>query len=151
MVPRRVAAIGAVVGGIAWLGRVALSWSDDGATDGGPATAAFLVGAVALVIAAGAAGYTLVDRAPLWLRGVVVVALPLLLVALFAAVQDAVQTLTTEDGFVRGNLTVLVAAVVALALGAWKWRSAGRDRRDGRDGRDGPGAARGHRGSHARH
>lgn len=146
MVPRRIASIGAVVGGLAWVARVLLSWLDDGSTDGGLATAMFLVGALALVVASAAAGYTLVEHAPLWLRVVVVVALPLLLIALFAAVDDAVRTLTSEDGWVRGNLTVLVAALIALVVGGLKVRGSGRDAGTGA----GHGKGRAH-GSHARH
>jgi len=123
MDPRRIASVAALVGGVCWLVRVALIWAGGGEnTDGGLVGVMFLLGLVGLVVALAAAGYTLVETAPVWLRAVVVVATPLLVFMVWQMIDQAILAVYTSGGWLRGELNVLLAALVALALGGWGLR-----------------------------
>jgi len=123
MDPRRIASIAAVVGGVGWLVKVALIWANGGAnTDGGLVGVMYLLGLLGLVLALGAAGYTLVETAPVWLRAVVVVATPLLVFMVWQMVDQAIKALYTTENWLQGELSVLLAGVLALVLGVWGFR-----------------------------
>ena len=63
------------MGGVAWFAKVGMIWLSDGEnTDSGAVWALDVAGWGLLAIALAAAGYTLVEKAPVWLRGVVAVA-----------------------------------------------------------------------------
>lgn len=120
MDPRRVASTAAVVGGVGWLAKIVLIW-----LNGGENTATGLVGIMHFVglagvfVALAAAGYTLVEKAPVWLRAVVAVATPLLVLMVWALLDQAIKAMYTTEGWLRDELSILVAAVIAVALGAW--------------------------------
>lgn len=116
MDPRRIASIAAVVGGASWLLEVVLTWSDGSS---GPAGMLFYVGLVALAVALGAGGYTLVETAPLWLRAVVVVATPALVLMVWQMVDAALEAMFSDEGSRGAEASVLIAAVFALVLGGW--------------------------------
>lgn len=88
-------------------------------TDSGLVRVLFVAGLVVLFVALAAAGYTLVERAPVWLRAVVAIATPLLVLMIWQLVDQAV-----ED-----DISAFAGGVVALVLGAWglRRRSSGGD------------------------
>jgi hypothetical protein len=123
MDPRRIASIAAVVGGLGWLLKVALIWGNGGEnTDGGLVGVMYLLGLVGLVVALGAAGYTLVETAPVWLRAVVVVAMPLLVFMVWQMVDQAIKALYTTENWLQDELSIVLAGLIALALGVWGFR-----------------------------
>lgn len=113
MDPRRIASFGALLGGLTWLAEAVLIWVNGGdRTDSGLVRVLFIAGLVVLFVALAAAGYTLVEKAPVWLRAVVAIATPLLVVMIWQLVDQAV-----ED-----DISALAGGVVALVLGAWGLR-----------------------------
>lgn len=122
MNPRRFASVAALVGGIAWLVKVALVWAGGGENDAGLVGAVFVLGLAGVVVALAAAGYALVATAPGWLRAVVTVATPLLVLMVWQLLDQAVRAVYTTDTWLRGELGIVLAAVVALVLGAWGLR-----------------------------
>jgi hypothetical protein len=115
--------VAALTGGVGWLVKVALIWANGGEnTDSGLVGVMYLVGLVGLVVALGAAGYTLAEKAPVWLRAVVVVATPLLVMVVWVLLDQAVRAVYTTEGWFRDEVTVLLTAVVALLLGGWGLR-----------------------------
>lgn len=122
MDPRRIASVAAVVGGVAWLVKVVLVWLGDGDSGSAPVAIAEYVGWVGLFVALAAAGYTLVEKAPVWLRAVVAVATPLLVLMVWLLVDQAARAMLSGDGWLREELSTLIAAVVALVLGLWGFR-----------------------------
>jgi len=119
MDPRRIASIAAVVGGVGWLAKVLLIWLADGDTDSGLVTLLTVLGWAAFAIALAAAGYTLVERAPVWLRGVVAVATPLLVLMVWQLLDQGIKAVYGGDSWFRDEVSVLVAAVIALVMGLW--------------------------------
>lgn len=118
MEPRRVASLAAVLAGLAWAATVALAWAaHQHHTGPGPVGVAYLTGLGCLVLALGAAGYTLVTRAPVWLRAVVVVATPLLGVMVLALLGQGVEAVYPGDSWLRDELSTAAGAVLALLLG----------------------------------
>ena len=139
---RRIASVAAVVGGAAWLTKVALIWANGGEnTDTGVVGVMYLVGLAGVVVALGAAGYTLVEKAPVWLRAVVVVATPLLVMMVWMVLDQGIKAVYTTQSWVRDEINIVLAAVVALALGIWGLRRA----RGGRDGSEPVAPAHGRR------
>jgi hypothetical protein len=137
MNPRTIASVAAVVGGVGWLLEVVLIAANGGSnTDGGLVGVMYLVGLLGLVVALAAAGYTLVETAPVWLRAVVVVATPLLVFMVWQMIDQAIKALDAGDGWLGDELDILLAGVIALALGAW-----GLARRRSAAGRRNPTAA----------
>jgi hypothetical protein len=123
MDPRRIASIAAVVGGVGWLMKVLLIWGNGGVSaDTGPVPLMHLIGLVMLALALAAAGYTLVERAPVWLRGVVAIATPLLVLMLWQLLDQGVKAVYPGDSWLRNEVSVLVAAAVAIAMGSWESR-----------------------------
>jgi cytochrome c biogenesis protein CcdA len=120
MTSRRVASIAAVLGGIGWLVKVALVWARGGEnTSAGLVGVMFVAGLVCIVVALGAGGYTLVRTAPAWLRAVVTVAVPVLVLMVWQMLDEAVKAVYTDEGWLRDELNVVLAALVAVATGAW--------------------------------
>lgn len=120
MDPRRVASITAVLGGLAWLAKVGLIWANGGEnTDTGPVAVAFFVGLGGVVLALAAAGYTLVEKAPVWLRAVVAVCTPLLVMMVWQLLDQAIKAVYAEETWLRDELNVVLAAVLAVLLGLW--------------------------------
>ncbi|MGH3587961.1 MAG: hypothetical protein ACRDQ0_16760 [Pseudonocardia sp.] len=123
MTASRVASIAALVGGLGWLIKVGLIWANGGTnTDGGPVGVMFFVGMAGLVVALAASGYALVATAPIWLRGVVTVALPVLVFMIWQLVDGVIKALYTKENWLQGELNILLAAVIALGLGLWGLR-----------------------------
>jgi hypothetical protein len=126
MAARRIASVAALLGGAAWLAEIGLVRADGGAnTEGGPAATLFLVGLACIVIATGAAGYTLAEKAPVWLRVVVMVATPLLVMMVWQMLDRAVAAVPIEQTRLLGQADVILAAVIALLLGGWGLRRRG--------------------------
>ena len=98
----RAAAGAAVLGGLVWVAAAVVAWGEDV----NPVAGA--LGAVLFLLTFGAIGYSLVDRAPVWLRAVVCVATPALAYAVW---------ITVEAGFATDHLPVLVAGLVLLGGG----------------------------------
>lgn len=119
MDPRRIASIAAVLGGLVWLVRIGLVAAG---TADGVAEILFLVGLGLLVVALAAAGYALVATAPVWLRAVVALATPLLVLMVWQLLDQGVKAAWDSDGWLREEATRLLVAVVALVLGGWGFR-----------------------------
>ena len=120
MTSRRAAAVAAVVGGVGWLGKVALIWANGGQnTDRDLVGVLFAVGLVGVVVALGAAGYALVRTAPVWLRAVVTVAVPVLVLMVWQMLDQAIKAVYTDEGWLRDEVNIVLAALVALAGGVW--------------------------------
>ena len=98
----RATAGAAVPGGLVWVAAAVVAWGEDV----NPVAGA--LGAVLFLLTFGAIGYSLVDRAPVWLRAVVCVATPALAYAVW---------ITVEAGFATDHLPLLVAGLVLLAGG----------------------------------
>lgn len=123
MEPRRVASIAAVLGGLVWLVKVGLIWANGGENTGsGLVAVAFFGGLALLVVALAASGYTLVETAPVWLRAIVTVCTPLLVMMVWQLLDQAIKAVYTAEGWLRGELNIILAAVVALLLGLWEIR-----------------------------
>lgn len=123
MDPRRIASIAAVVGGVGWLAKVALIWANNGEnTDSGLVGIMYGIGLVGLFVALAAAGYTLVETAPVWLRAVVAVATPLLVLMVWVLLNQAILAVYPGDSWLRDELGILVAAVIAVLMGLWGFR-----------------------------
>ena len=120
MDPRRIAASAAVVGAVAWLTKVGMIWANGGAnTDEGLVGVMYLIGLLGVVVALGASGYTLVETAPVWLRAIVVVATPVLVLMVWTLLDQAIKAVYTEEGWLRDEVNIVLAAVLALGLGVW--------------------------------
>jgi hypothetical protein len=108
------------VGGAGWLLKVFLIWGNGGENTGsGPVGYMYLVGWVAFAVALGAAGYTLVERAPVWLRGVVAVATPLLVLMVWQLMDQGIKSVYPGSSWLRDELSVVIAGVIALVMGMW--------------------------------
>jgi hypothetical protein len=128
MDPRRIASTAAVVGSVGWLTKVGLVWANGvEGNDPGLVAALDAAGFVGLGLALAAAGYTLVEKAPGWLRALVTVATPVLALMVWVLGDQAVRGLYTDDTWVRDELSVVAAALVALVLGLWGFRRRRRD------------------------
>lgn len=119
MDPRRIASIAAVLGGVVWLARVGLVAAG---TAAGVADVLLVLGLGLLVVALAAAGYTLVETAPVWLRAVVALATPLLVMMVWQLLDQGIKAAWDADGWLRDEATRLLAAVLALVLGGWGFR-----------------------------
>jgi hypothetical protein len=141
MDPRRIASIAAVLGGIGWLAKVGLIWLGGGDTDSGLVTILGVAGWALFALALAAAGYTLVEKAPVWLRAVVAVAMPLLVLMVWVLLDQGIKAVYPGESWLRDEVSVLVAAVIAIGLGFWGF---GRHRPESSAGRRTP-PARGRR------
>lgn len=120
MDPRRIVSIAASVGGAGWLVKVGLIWYSGGeVTSGGLVDKAFYGGFAAFAVALAAAGYTLVDKAPVWLRGVVAIATTLLVLMMWQLFDQAVKAMYAGDTWLHDELSVIIAAIAALIMGRW--------------------------------
>ena len=123
MDPRRIASIAALVGGVSWLAKVFLIWLSGGDnTDTGLVAIFALAGWASFAVALAAAGYTLVEKAPVWLRAVVAVATPLLVLMVWMLLDQGVKAAYGGDSWFRDEVSVLVAAVIALTMSIWGFR-----------------------------
>lgn len=119
----KIASIAALIGGACWLTKVGLIWANGGTnTDEGLVGVMFFVGLAGLVIALAVGGYALVATAPIWLRGVVSIALPVMVIMVWQVVDDLIKAIYTEDNWIQGELNIVLAAVIAVGLGLWKVR-----------------------------
>jgi hypothetical protein len=120
MTSTRAASVAAVLGGVGWLGRVTLIWANGGdSTDRGLVGAMFVVGLLGVVVALALAGYALVRTAPVWLRAVVTVAVPVLVLMVWQVLDPAIKAVYTDEGWLRDELIIILAALVALVGGVW--------------------------------
>ena len=120
MDPRRVASITALLGGLAWFAKVGMIWFNEGEnTDSGVVGMLEIAGWVLFAIALGAAGYTLVEKAPVWLRGVVAVATMLLVLMLWALVDQGIKAVYPGSSWLRDEVSVLLAALIAILMALW--------------------------------
>lgn len=131
MDPRRIASVAAVLGGLVWLVRAGLIGAG---TAPDAADILLVVGLGLLVVGLAAAGYTLVETAPVWLRAVVALATPLLVMMVWQLLDQAIKGVWSGDSWVRDEAARLVAVVVALGLGVWGFRR----RRPSREGDEPP-------------
>lgn len=125
MNPRIIASVAAVVGGLGWVTRAVLATVGAGADLAGYA---YLGGLVALVVSLAAAGYLLAEKAPVWLRAVVAIGVPLLVLAVWQAVQGGVRAVAPSEGWLRDEAAVLAGGVLAVLLGLVGLRRARRAR-----------------------
>ena len=120
MDPRRIASIAAVLGGVGWLAKVFLLWLDGGEeTDASLVSELALFGWALLALALMAAGYTVVEKAPVWLRGVVAVATALLVLMLWQLLDQGIKATYDGETWIREELSVAVAGVIAVIMGLW--------------------------------
>ena len=120
MDPRRIASAAAVVGGVSWLMKVTMIWGNGGRDmDSEPVQMLYKAGFAVLAVALGAAGYTLVERAPVWLRMVVAVATPLLVLMVWMLMDEGIKSVYPGHSWLRDEVSVIIAAVVALMMGVW--------------------------------
>jgi len=114
----KVGYIAALVGGAVWSAKVALIWGNGGQnTSDGLVAVAYFLGLAALLVAFLAAGYSVVTTAPIWLRAVVSIAVPLLGWVLFTIMDDAVKGVYSSEGWLRDELAILITASMALVVG----------------------------------
>lgn len=105
--------------------KVGLIWANGGEnTSSGLVGYMFYVGLAGVFIALAAAGYTLVEKAPVWLRGVVAIATPLLVLMVWQLLDQAIKGVYASDTWLRDELSIIVVAVVALVMGVWGFRRA---------------------------
>jgi hypothetical protein len=108
MTSSKLASVAALLGGLVWLVNAALTWGDSGS--GGDL---YLVGQVGLVLGAAGLGYSLVAKAPIWLRAVVTVATVLLCYLLWYLIDDGLGEHPVST--LIGGAVLLLAAIVGLA------------------------------------
>lgn len=120
MDPRRIASIAAVLGGVGWLAKVFLLWLNGGEeADSSLVPELALFGWAMLALALMAAGYTLVEKAPVWLRAVVAVATALLVLMLWQLLDQGIKATMDGDSWIRDELSVAIAGVIAVIMGLW--------------------------------
>lgn len=121
MTSRRIASIGAVVGGVGWLLMAGLIWLGGG--DGGQlGTWMYEFGLAAFAVGLAAAGYTLVEKAPVWLRGIVAVATCFFVLMVWLMVDPAIKSLFPGDSWLHEAVSELAAGFAAVVLGLWEQR-----------------------------
>ncbi|HQR28598.1 MAG TPA: hypothetical protein PLP61_16255 [Nocardioides sp.] len=115
MISRTAACVSGILGGACWILHYLLSAT--GLADAGGNLGVVLkwAGATWLILALVGAGVGLVRRAPLWLKVVVGVAVPLLALTLLSLLYGPLSRLVAEALF---GLVVLVGSVVLLRRGA---------------------------------
>jgi hypothetical protein len=107
--------VAALVGGLAWLVKVALIWGNEGTNlDEGAVGAMYLAGLVGLVVAAGAAGAALTRTRPTWVRALAGV-LGVAAFVLVSEVLDAVLSPLAEEGsWQREEVAIVATALLAV-------------------------------------
>lgn len=111
MLSRTAVCLSGVAGGLCWIARYLLATTDVIAADGAVGTFLKWAGLVWVLIALVGAGVGLVRRGPLWLRGVVGVAVPVLGLVVLSLLYGAMDRLVAEALFGGG---VLVASLLLL-------------------------------------
>lgn len=106
----RIGALAALLGGLAWLAAAGLSWGDDELNQ-----PLYLGGLVLMVVAFVALGYALVATAPVWLRGVVSIATPLLGLMVWLILRDSLPSEYVAAAV--GGVLLLVGGGIALGRG----------------------------------
>lgn len=116
MMARRIATGAALVGGVAWLVKVALIWGNGGTNlDEGVVGAMYLVGALSLLVASAASGAALLGGRPSWLRAVAAAA-GIAVFILGSSLLDALLSpLAAEGSWQREEVAIVTMAVIALA------------------------------------
>jgi hypothetical protein len=110
--------VAAVIGGVAWLVKVALIWANGGTnTDEGVVGLAYLVGLVGVVVAVGALGWLLTRGRPVWLRAVATIVFPVVVFVGWQLLDGLIKAVYTEENWVQGEITIVIAALVALGVG----------------------------------
>ena len=99
---RTLSCLAGIAGGLAWVGRAFV---------GEEPTILFWVGVALLALGLAAAGASLVKKGTWWLRLIVAVALPLLVLSIYSAVRPATDPLLLDA--VAGGIAAL------LAVGIW--------------------------------
>ena len=99
---RMLACLAALAGGLVWVGRLVL---------GDEPASLFWVGLALLTVALAAAGASLVTKGTWWLRLIVAVALPALVLSLYSGLRSMADTVVVD--------AVAGAVAVLLALGVW--------------------------------
>lgn len=111
MISRTAAALSGVLGGLCWIARYVLSTLDVIDPDGSVGVALKWVGATWLLIALAGAGISLVRRAPVWLKVVLGVAVPMLALVFLSLAYGAMSDLLAEALFgtviLAGSLLVM--------------------------------------------
>ena len=111
MISRTAAALSGVLGGLCWIARYVLSTLDVIDPDGSVGVALKWAGATWLLIALAGAGISLVRRAPVWLRVVLGVAVPMLALVFLSLAYGAMDDLLAEALFgtviLAGSLLVM--------------------------------------------
>lgn len=101
-----------------WLLKVALIWANGGTnTDDDLVAVVYFIGLAGLLVALLAGGYSVVTTAPIWLRAVVSVCATLLGLTLFTIIDDALKGMYSSEGWLRDELGILVAALIAVSVG----------------------------------
>lgn len=120
-----IAGILGVVAGLAWLVKVGLIYANGGTnTSSGPVAAMYLVGFIGLLLAAGAGGWALLAGRPAWQRALGAIAGLVLAFGATQVVDTVAKGIYRQDGWFRGEVSILLLALVALALGSWAlWRA----------------------------
>ena len=103
MTVSRLGSVAAIVGGLVWILVAALAWGDED-----PGGVLYVVGYALLLVAGAAMGYSLVAKAPVWLRAVVTVA---------NAALGAMLWLILDDSLSPGSTALLVGGVLLLVGG----------------------------------
>ncbi|HEX2893123.1 MAG TPA: hypothetical protein VHO29_03870 [Marmoricola sp.] len=109
----------AIAGGSSFLARESAGWHD----------ALAFVGYAAIVAALSIIGYGLVAQAPVWLRAIVSVAVPLLGASVWQVVAQTIDD--RVDGWKGPATTHLLGGLVALVVALVAFRRADRDRAGG--------------------
>ncbi|NUS52176.1 MAG: hypothetical protein HOQ22_14195 [Nocardioidaceae bacterium] len=99
----------AILGGLVWIVGGVLGWGAN------VNPVAYLVGLGWFLVAFAAFGYTLVDHAPVWLRGIVSLATPALAYVVWMSVTDAFAT--DSPPALGAGLLLLVVGAVAMGRG----------------------------------
>ena len=124
---RVLAAVAGMLGGACWVARwgADLAGSEPGWSEG-----AYLAGLALIGLALAGVGAGLVSRSAIWLRGIVAIALPLLVWSVYAVVKGDGDAITLDGGV---GVAAILISIVGLVR-ARRARAAGRHH---------------HRGSHA--
>lgn len=122
-----IAGILGVVAGLAWLVKVGLIAANGGTnTSSGPVAAFYFVGFVGLLLGAGVGGWALLPGRPAWQRALGAAAGLVLAFVATQLVDTGAKAVYTQQGWFRDEISILLLALVALALGSsalWRARA----------------------------
>jgi hypothetical protein len=106
-----------LVGGLAWLAKVGLIWANGGSnTDQGVVAVMYLLGLLGLAAASAAAGVALTAGRPVVLRVLGGAAGVIAFVVVFSVLDPVLSPLAAQDSWMRAEMQILGAAVLALLL-----------------------------------